>query len=247
MNGRHYLIVALAALAAFAGGFLLANNLNRTETDRLRSEIESMKAEKKSDGSNPESLNLTNEEIDAKIAEANQNPDNIQYQKSLGIALYRYGAMKQEAAIVEKAITILERANRLDPKDNELLIALGNSYFDIGYFRKENSGFQRARDYYETALKARPHDAALRTDLALTYFLQQPPELAKAATEFERAVSNDPTNERALQYYIQTLSKQGNSGKAREVLEKLQTANPQNSAIGELTSLVNSAAMANIK
>jgi len=247
MNGKQYLIIVLAAIAAFAGGFLLANNINRTETDVLRSEVESLKAAKQSSNSNSESLNLSNEEIDAKIAEADQRPDNLQYQKSLGVALYRYGAMKQDVSIIEKAIKLLERANQLDAKDIDVLMALGNSYFDIGYFRKENRPFEKARDHYEKYLVLKPQDGAVRTDLALTYFLQQPPVLDSAAKEFDRAIADDPKNERAMQHYIQTLVKQGEPAKAQDVLEKLRAVNPQSQAIGELSSMISAGANSNIK
>jgi len=247
MNSKNYIVIALAALVAFAGGFLLANTINRTESDVLRAEVDSLKAAKAASNSSTESLNLSNEEIDAKIAEADQRPDDLKYQKSLGVALYRYGAMKQDVTIVEKAIRLLERANGLDGKDSDILMALGNSYFDIGYFRKENPAFAKARDFYEKALAIKPKDGALRTDLALTYFLQEPPDLANAAKEFEQAIADDPTNERGMQYYIQTLAKQGNSAKANEVLTKLRALNPQSQALAELTTLVNAGANSNIK
>lgn len=240
-------MVALTAVAAFAGGFLLANTINRTETDVLRSEIESLRVAKQSSNSNSESLNLSIEEIDAKIAEADNRPEDLQYQKSLGVALYRYGAMKQEISIIEKAILLLERANKLDAKDLDILMALGNSYFDIGYFRKENPPFEKARDNYEKYLVLKPQDGAVRTDLALTYFLHQPPVLDSAAKEFQKAIADDPKNERAMQYYIQTLLKQGETGKAQEALEKLRAVNPQSKAITELSSLITSAANSNIK
>jgi hypothetical protein len=59
---------------------------------------------------------LSDEEIDAKIAEADSNPENLQFQKGLGVALYRYGAMRQDVAVIDKALKILERAHQLDPK-----------------------------------------------------------------------------------------------------------------------------------
>jgi tetratricopeptide (TPR) repeat protein len=247
MNSKSYIVIGLAALVAFTGGFLLANSINRTESDALRAEVDSLKAAKAASNSNTESLNLSNEEIDAKIAEADQKPDDLKYQKSLGVALYRYGAMKQDVTIVEKAIRLLDRANSLDGKDADILMALGNSHFDIGYFRKENPAFEKARDYYQKALALKPKDGALRTDLALTYFLQEPPDLPNAAKEFEVAIADDPKNERGMQYYIQTLVKQGDSTKANEVLTKLRELNPQSKALPELTSLINSASNANIK
>ena len=237
MQGKHYLISALVGLVAFVGGFLLANSLNRSETERLRSELE---AAKSAPGSESRSdVSLSEDEIQAKVVEAEGNPQNFQFQKGLGIALYRYGAMKQNASVIERAIPILERASRLDPKDADVLTALGNAHFDIGYFNKDNDALGRSRTAYEAALRARPDDVGLITDLGLTYYLRQPPDLERAAAEFERSLAKDPKHERTLQFYIQTLVKQNKNEKASEQLSKLREINPQNSSIGELAALIN--------
>jgi tetratricopeptide (TPR) repeat protein len=237
MQGKHYLISAIVGLAAFVGGFLLANSLNRTETERLRSDLEAAKNSQRSDPRSEGSL--SDDEINAKVAEAEGNPQNFQFQKGLGIALYRYGAMKQDAAVIEKAIPILERATRLDAKDADVLTALGNAHFDIGYFNKDNDALARSRTSYETALKARPDDVGLITDLGLTYYLQQPPDLERAAAQFERSLAKDARHERALQFYIHALIQQNKIAKANEQLTKLREINPQNPSIGELSALIN--------
>ena len=238
MQGKHYLISALVGLVAFVGGFLLANSLNRSETERLRSELEEAKSTP--DSASQPDASLSEPEIQAKIEEAEGNPQNFQFQKGLGIALYRYGAMKQNVSVIERAIPILERASRLDPKDADVLTALGNAHFDIGYFGKDNDALARSRTAYEAALKARPDDVGLITDLGLTYYLRQPPDLERAAAEFERSLAKDPKHERTLQFYIQTLVKQSKNEKATEQLAKLREINPQNASIGELAALINS-------
>jgi tetratricopeptide (TPR) repeat protein len=239
VQGKYYLIAAIVGLAAFVGGFLLANSINRSETERLRSELEAAKASP-GPGSSSDS-SLSEDEIQAKVAEAERDPQNFQFQKSLGIGLYRYGAIKQDAAVIERAIPILERANRLDPKDADVLTALGNAHFDIGYFNKDNDALARARTSYETALKTRPDDVGLITDLGLTYYLQQPPDLERAAAEFERSLGKDAKHERALQFYVQTLVKQNKFEEASKQLSKLREVNPQNGSIAELSELINNA------
>jgi tetratricopeptide (TPR) repeat protein len=81
----------------------------------------------------------------------------------------------------------------------------------------------------------------LITDLALTYYLQQPPDLEKAASQFERSLAKDPKHEKTLQFYIQTLIKQNKKEKASEELARLREANPKNPSLAELTELVNDA------
>jgi tetratricopeptide (TPR) repeat protein len=240
MRSKHYIIIALVGLAAFVGGFLLANTLNRSEIDQMRAEVESKRANANTQNESQAGLNLTAAEIDAKLAESDANPQNFNFQKGLGIALYRYGAMKQDVSIIEKAIKPLERANQIDASDNDVLVALGNSYFDIGYFKKENEPFQKSREYYSKALNSRPKDVELRTDLGLTYFLLQPQDLERAAAEFERSLADDPNHEKTLQFYAQTLVKQGNLSKANEIIERLKNVNPQSPSLAELAELINS-------
>jgi tetratricopeptide (TPR) repeat protein len=239
MQPKHFLISAIVGLVAFVGGFLLANNLNRSETERLRSELEAAKSSANSDSQSDASL--SDDEINAKIAEAEDNAQNVQFQKGLGIALYRYGAMKQDASVIERSIPILERANRLDPKDADVLTALGNAHFDVGYYKKDNDAFVRSRTFYESASKIRPEDVELIADIGLTYYLQQPPDLERAAAEFARSLSKDRKHEKSLQFYIQTLVKQNKHEQASEQLAKLREVNPQNSSIGELAALINNA------
>lgn len=245
MEAKHYMISGLCTVLAFVGGFLLANSLNRAETTRLRSEIEQAKTSGQSAANT--SSELTPEEISSKIEEAERNPQNFQFQKGLGLALYRYGAMKQDPSILGEAIKLLERASGLDPKDYDVIVSLGNAHFDVGFFRKDNDAFSRARGLYGKALEIRPNDVEVRTDIGLTYFLQTPPELERAASEFEKSLGLNPNHEKTLQFYIQTLAKQNRTEKATEQLNKLREINPSNPTIAELTALIANPAAVNTK
>ena len=136
-------IALIAGVVCFVAGFSFANYLNRSELSGLRGENERLKSNQTSDSAQ---LNLSSEEIDAKLAEAQQNADNFAFQKSLGLGLYRYGAIKQDKAIIEKALPVLVRAHVLEANDYDVIVGLGNTYYDIGYFGKENANFERARE-----------------------------------------------------------------------------------------------------
>ncbi|MEO6335014.1 MAG: tetratricopeptide repeat protein, partial [Pyrinomonadaceae bacterium] len=86
----------------------------------------------------------------------------------------------------------------------------------------------------------KPENVDIRTDLGLTYFLQTPPDLVGALTEFKRALDKNPKHEKTLQFMVQTLIKQNKSDEAIEYLERLRAVNPNNESIGELTSLLSS-------
>src|SRR5215203_1381244 len=76
MNGRTTLFIFIAAVLGLAAGFILANSINRNELSVLRAENERLKTEG-GPGSNADAkgANLTEEEVNATIAKADQSPD----------------------------------------------------------------------------------------------------------------------------------------------------------------------------
>lgn len=219
----------IAGIVCFVAGFSFANYLNRSELSGLRGENERLKTSQSSD---PAQVNLSDEEIDAKLAEANQNSSNFAFQKSLGLGLYRYGAIKQDKAIIEKALPVLIRAYGLDAADYDVIVGLGNTYYDIGYFGKDNASFERSREFYNKALAKRPDDKEVRTDLGLTYFLQEPPDYTTAIVEFEKSLAIDPKHEKTLAFAALAMKNQNkDAGKYSNVL---RTINPNNPTLREI-------------
>src|SRR5437868_4856907 len=165
MNKNLVAFILVGTLAGFIAGFVLANALNRSELTQLRNQVGRANSapvdESKSSGDQPLSI----DEIRAKIDEADRNPTNFAYQKNLGMALYRYGAMRQDVDLLSESARILTRANTLDAKDYDVLVALGNAHFDIGFSKKDAVSFQRARGLYSKALEQKPEDADVRRDL----------------------------------------------------------------------------------
>lgn len=231
------MISLIAVVLSFAGGFLLANSINRAEMEKLRSENERAKNEASAAVGANESA-LAPEEIDAKLAEADRNPENGQFQKSLGTALYRYAATKQDTDLLEKAIRLLDRAASLDKSDRGLLVSLGNAQFDLGYYLKQNDSLVRARNSYQRALDQDPDDVEVRTDLGLTYFLQEPPALDAAVREFEQSLKQEPQNARTLQFLIQALVKQNRTADAAAYLDRLKAVDPSDPSIAGLSSMI---------
>lgn len=239
MDKNSILLVILALLVGFIAGFMLANSLNRGAM-MLSPSMNAANASSEA-GNDPSSSELSPEEIRERIAEADRNPDRFSFQKDLGIALYRYGAMKQDASIIAEAVRLLERAERLDPNDFDVMVNLGNGQFDIGYYRKENAAFDQARKTYAKALRLKPSDADVQTDLGLTYYLQEPPDYRRAIAELERARQMRPTHERSLHFIIQSYLKLKEFQRAEENLEKLRSLNPSSPAIPELNKMINDA------
>lgn len=217
-------VVVGAAVAAFAGGFSFANYLNRGQMTGLPA---TQPASDRAIDPTARGGFLTEEEIQQKLNEAESDPLNFSFQKGLGLGLYRYGAVREDPSIIAKSVPALERATRLNPDDFDVLVGLGNAYFDLGYFGKENAQFEKARIYYSKALEKRSGDVEVRTDVALTYFLMKPPDHPNAIKEFEKALAIDPKHEKSLGFLIQSLDALGReSGKYRETLRSVNPQNP---------------------
>ena len=235
MSAKTVWTILVAVLAGAAVGFILANSINRSELSNLRAENERLKSA--TPASDPKN-ELTEEEINTTIAQADSKPGDFDTQRNVGLAIYRYGAMKQDEKIVRNSVKILERATKLRPDDYDVILSLGNAYFDVGYFGKDNESLANARTFYGKALAAKPDNPDVMTDLGLTYFLQTPPDYENAVAEFKKSLDKNPKHEKALQYIVQALARQNKSAEASEYLTRLRTVNPKNQSIEELTSML---------
>ncbi len=105
-----------------------------------------------------------------------------------------------------------------DPRNPELLTGIGNLYYDA-------QQFPIAVDYYARALKAKPADAAVRTDMATAYWYMGNAD--EAITEFNKALTYEPTNPNTLfnRGLVKLRGKNDNAGAIVD-WEKLLTANP---------------------
>lgn len=238
MKGKIIWLSVVAVLVSFAGGFLLANALNRNEINQLRAEngrLTSSAAESKQTDSEAE---LSDDEVRDRIAAADKNPNDAAFQKNLGLALYRYAAMKQDANLLAEVGRLLNRAYESNPKDYDVVVALGNIYFDIGYFKKDNQPFEKAREFYQKALAEKPNDIDVRTDFGLTYFLANPPEYDKAIAEFQKSLQNNPKHEKSLQVMAQTLLAENKVAEAEKFVARLKEANANNKYLTQLESQI---------
>lgn len=233
MNKSFIWISILAVLIAFAGGFLVANSLNRTELLTLKAENDRLK-NSAPQNANQNDQDLSEDEIKQKIAEADQKPDDFNFQKNLGIGLYRYATMKQNPQLLSDVERLLKRAYDKNPKDQDVLVFYGNTLFDIGFAKKENAKFEQARKIYLEALAQQPKDSDIQTDLGLTYFYENPPKDDKAIAELQKALSIKPDHERSLQYMAQIYARQNNAAESQKYLAELKKVNPNNQMIPQL-------------
>ncbi len=236
MKTKILLLSIAAVIISFIGGFILANALNRNDLNALRAENERLKNSQTASKTSESENALSDEEIAQKIAEADRNPTNFAFQKGLGLALYRYATVKQDMKLLEEVGRLLKRANQLDAKDYDVMVALGNVNFDVGYFKKDNQKFQEAREFYEKALEQKPNDSDVRTDLGLTYFLTNPPETDRAIAEFQKSLQSNAKHEKTLQVLTQALLAQNKTKEAEKYLDILREVNQNNENLPELTA-----------
>lgn len=236
MKTKVLLVSIAAVIVSFIGGFLLANALNRKELDLLRAENERLKTSQSTDRQDESENALSDDEIARKISEADRNPNDFNFQKSLGLALYRYAAVKKDTKTLEDVARLLTRANAINSKDYDVIVGLGNLYFDIGYFKKDNENLKKARLFYQQALEQKNGDVDVRTDLGLTYFLTNPPETDKAIAEFQKSLQTNTKHEKTVQVLTQALISENKTKEAEKYLELLKSINQNNMNLTELTA-----------
>ncbi len=234
MNTKSIWLSLIGVIISFIGGFLLANALNRSEINQLRSEFESRKLAESGSAQSQNKATLSDEEIHQRISEADQSPTNLKFQKDLGMALYLYAGERQNADLLGEVVRLLDRVYQDNPKDFDVLIALGNSSFDIGLLKKENENLQKARKFYLEALEINQKDVELRTALGLSFLLSIPAETGKAIEEFEKSLNENPNHEKTLRAISQAYISQRSFNEAEKYLAQLQKVNPQNPHLSEL-------------
>jgi tetratricopeptide (TPR) repeat protein len=120
-----------------------------------------------------------------------------------------------------------------DQANPELLAKVGNVYYDA-------QQYSVAIDYYQRALKARPTDASVRTDMATAYWYSGNADTAIA--EFNRALADEPNKPNAL-YKLGVVQWQGKMDVkgALSTWQRLLDTNPSyegNSKVLELMAQV---------
>jgi cytochrome c-type biogenesis protein CcmH/NrfG len=105
-----------------------------------------------------------------------------------------------------------------EPNNTEMLAKIGNIYYDT-------QQFPVAIDYYQRALKLKPADASIRTDMATAYWYTGNADLA--ISEFNRALADEPNKPNAL-FNLGVVQWQGkmDSDEALATWQRLLETNP---------------------
>jgi tetratricopeptide (TPR) repeat protein len=176
--------------------------------------------------SNPNGIAATNAEAQAAMEAADGKPKDFDLQMNAAATFYKLKAY-------DKAALYLQRAIDLKPRDFDALSAMGNTKYDAG-------DFPAAATFYERALAVQPQNAEVQTDLGNTYFQRQPPDFRRAIEEYRKTLKIDPRHEKALQNIAAAALQLGDKAAAREAIEQLAVANPNNQYLEGLRSNLDS-------
>lgn len=248
MSTKQKLIYSLVGLViGFAAGFAFANGVNRAEHDKLRAEVARLNANASDNAGIGKSGNSNNsgqpsaqqtlspEEIREKIAQADANPKDLEFQRNLGRGLYLYAVNFNQTDLMPDIIRLLKRASEADPKDDNTLILIGNAFFLMGQ-NGDTARFAEARSYYQKVVELKPKDVYARTATGLCYFFDRPSDPQSAIREYRKALALEPRHEMTLQGLAAALIATGELVEAQKRIEELESVNASNSELADLRS-----------
>lgn len=225
MKKENIPFLIIGVLLGFIGGFVLANQINRssavnaaaTQTSSLPTgPMAAPTADSLNHGSIPNNSGML-PDVQKKIEKAKNEPDNFEAQIAAG-------EMFAKIQRFDKSLEYFERANNIKPDDYQALVLLGNANFDM-------NKYEESEKWYVKALEKKPDDIAVRTDLGLSFFLRERPDFDRAIKEYKLSLEKDPNHEKTLQNLSAAYNAKGDKQAYEETLARLEKVNPQNPAI----------------
>jgi len=124
----------------------------------------------------------------------------------------------QSPASLNPTVQPMLDALKVDPRNFEALVNLGNTYYDHQFY-------DEAIKYYERALEVRPNDVNVRTDMGTAYWYSGQPQ--RAIQEFQKSLAQEPNHAQTL-FNMGIVKSEGlhDSAGAIAAWEKLLKTNP---------------------
>lgn len=222
MSKENILFVVIGLLAGFMIGFFFANSVNQgammaTSTTGQQIGVGLPAGHPPTSGGGPGGAIP---EVQAAIDRAKQNPTDFDAQMKAAELYYQIQRF-------EGAIEFLKKASELQPENYEVVVNLGNAYFDAGRY-------DEAEKSYNKALAKKDDDLNVRTDLGLTFIFRDSPNYDRAIQEFKRVLEKDPSHLQALQNLTVAYTKKSDRENANATLARLEQADNANAAIPKL-------------
>lgn len=213
-------------------GFIVTNHLNRPEFAPGRKTAGNppiAPGAQEPGGQDPHGGALTDEQMATAKERVDADPQNYQNQLMFAEALYK---MRRQP---EEAVVYYERAHKLKPDALEPVMGLANSYFDMAEMKDHDAAtFDKAASWYEKALELDPKNVNARTDLGLTYFYRDPPDVDRAISNYKKSLEVQPDHEITLGNYAVALMTKGDVAGAEQMLARLEKAKPDSQMLPQL-------------
>jgi tetratricopeptide (TPR) repeat protein len=224
VNSKIILFTALGVLIGFAGGFFLANSINRSAATNMQMQVSArtnpLQNNQPAVAIQPGSVTGgTIPQVNEAIERAKNEPENFEAQYSAGNMYYQIDRF-------EEALKYFEKANEILPDHYQALVRLGNSNYGL---RK----YEEAEKWYARALELKPDDVGVRTDYGTTFFLRETKDFDRAVKEYKTSLDKDPNHEPTLQNLCAVYLEKGDRQNLAETLTRLEKVNPQNPTISK--------------
>ncbi len=220
MSKQNLLFSIIGIVIGFAGGFFLANSINRNAALQQPVALQNMTG---AAPTNPQTPSVSikdstgsgggmNPEVAQILSQAQNQTDNFEAQ-------IKAGEMYVKIQNAEKANEFFARAANAHRNTFQDLTTLGNAFFDV-------KNFEEAAKWYELALAKNPNDVDVRTDLGSTFMERPQPDLDRAIKEYQTSLEKNPQHESTIFNLSLALMRKGNLQDAQEMLIRLEKLNP---------------------
>lgn len=220
MSKENVLFVIIGLLGGLIIGFMFANSVNQKGGAAFSGQSAPAANMPAGHPEVPGTGGGMQPEVLAAIDQARKEPDNFDAQLKAAELYYQIQRF-------DGAIEFLKKANQLQPENREVIVHLGNAYFDTGKY-------EEAEKLYTAALAKKEDDIDVRTDLGLTFVFRAKPDYDRAIKEFQRALTIDPNHQQTLQNLTVAYTKKGDTASADQTLAKLEALDPANPALARL-------------
>jgi tetratricopeptide (TPR) repeat protein len=226
MDKDKILFGIIGLLAGCIIGFLFANNLNQNQPVQLAAMPPTMAGSLPAANPNlppdhPQIGNNLNSPPGAPLPEVTEALKKAEAQSNDFKAQLEVGDLYYQIQRYDESAKFYERAAKIRPELVEVLTKTGNAYFDA-------EKYETAEKWYVAALVKNPYDTNVRTDLGLTFYLRNPPDVDRAIKEYKIALENNPNHELSLQNLVVALREKGDAKATQEIMDRLAKVNPMN-------------------
>ena len=118
---------------------------------------------------------------------------------------------------------------------------LGNVAFDLSQETNNPKLMVEAADWYQKALKIKPDEINVRTDLGVTYQLREPPDYKAALAEFDKSLAVDPKHAPTLYNKARAFIGMKDFKSAEEIYAKFKEVAPQEELSTKLRAEIDNA------